>query len=170
MKMLNDGLKRVPGLLVLAVAVVALATAGTPAMAGEKKPMVMDPWVREAPPTMKMHAAYLVLMNPTDAEVSLVGATSPQYKMVELHLSKVEDGIATMVKQDQITIAPEGKLEMKPGGFHVMLMHPKQPVKAGDTINITLNLADGSTIAIDAPVKKAHGMHKGMDHGKHKMR
>lgn len=169
MKMLNDVLKRVSGLPVLAVAVTALVATGAPAMAGGKKPVVVEPWVREAPPAMKMHAAYLVLMNPTDAEVSLVGASSPQYEMAELHLSKVEGGIATMAKQDQITVAPKGELHMEPGSFHVMLMYPKQPVKAGDTVNITLTLADGSTIAVDAPVKKAHGMQKGMDRGKRKM-
>lgn len=149
------------------LAITLLLIVGTsPAQAADRKPLVMDPWVREAPPAMKMHAAYLVLMNPAVTPISVIGVTSPQYKKAELHQSKVEGGIATMTKQDQITIPAKSKLTMSPGDFHVMLMHPKKPIRAGDTVSITLNFADGSTIAFDAPVKKASGMHKSMGQDK----
>jgi copper(I)-binding protein len=129
----------------------------------------MDPWVRSAPPAMKMHAGYLVIMNPTGKAVDLVGVASSQYKMAELHLSKVEDGIATMVKQDQISVPANGELAFAPGGFHVMLMHPRKPIKTGDTIDITLKFSDGSSLAVKAPVQKTQGMPKKMHHGSHKM-
>ncbi len=144
-----------------------------PLAAGEKMPMVMDPWVREAPPAMKMHAAYMVLSNPGPTPLTLVAVESPEYKMAELHLSKVEGGIATMTKQDQITVPANGKLVMAPGGFHVMLMHPKAPMTAGATVKITFAFADGRSMSVDAPVRKAAGgQHDGMGsmgHGKHKM-
>lgn len=151
----------------------ASALPAGPLAAGEKMPMVMDPWVREAPPAMKMHAAYLVLTNPGPTPLSLVAVESPEYKMAELHLSKVQGGIATMTKQDQITIPANGKLVMAPGGFHVMLRHPKAPMKVGATVEITIKFADGRAMSVDAPVRKAAGgQHNGMgsmDHSKHKM-
>lgn len=146
----------------------ALALSGV-ALAGGDKVKVMDPWVRSAPPAMKMHAGYLVIMNPTGKAVDLVGVASPQYKMAELHLSKVEDGIATMVKQDQISVPANGELAFAPGSFHVMLMHPRKPIKTGDTIDITLKFSDGSSLAVKAPVQKTQGMPKKMHHGSHKM-
>lgn len=146
----------------------ALALSGA-AHAGGEKVKAMDPWVRSAPPAMKMHAAYLIVMNPTNKAVDLVGVASPQYTMAELHLSKVEGGIATMVKQDQISIPANGKLAFAPGSFHVMLMHPRNPIKTGDTVDITLTFSDGASLAVRAPVRKAHGTPKKMNHGDHKM-
>lgn len=151
----------------------AFALCAGPLAAAEKMPMVMDPWVREAPPAMKMHAAYLVLANPGPTPLTLVAVESPQYKMAELHLSEIRGGIATMTKQNQITIPAKGKLVMAPGGFHVMLMHPTAPMKAGAAVKITFQFADGRAVDVDAPVRKAAGgVGKGMDlmdHGKHKM-
>jgi copper(I)-binding protein len=151
----------------------ASALVAGPSAAGEGMLLAMDPWVREAPPAMKVHAAYMVLTNPGPTPLTLVAVESPQYKMAELHLSKVQDGIATMTRQGQITIPAGGKLVMAPGGFHVMLMHPKAPMKAGAAVKIMFKFADGRAMNIDAPVRKAADRaHKGigsMDHGKHKM-
>ena len=153
----------------LAVGLISAPALSGAALAGGDKVKVMDPWVRSAPPAMKMHAAYFVVMNPTGKAVDLVGVASPQYKMAELHLSKVEDGIATMVKQDQISVPANGELAFAPGSFHVMLMHPRKPIKTGDTIDITLKFSDGSSLAVKAPVQKTQGMPKKMHHGSHKM-
>lgn len=156
-------------MVMLAVGLISAFALSGVAVAGGEKAKVMDPWVRSAPPAMKMHAAYFVVMNPTDKAVDLVGVASPQYKMAELHLSKVEGGIATMVKQDQISVPANGKLTFAPGSFHVMLMHPRKPIKTGDIVDITLKFADGASLAVKAPVRKAHGAPKKMHHGGHKM-
>ncbi len=155
--------------VILAVVCLSMLTMSGTALAGGEKAKVMDPWVRSAPPAMKMHAAYFVVMNPSGKAVDLIGAASPQYKMAELHLSKVEGGVATMVKQDQISVPANGKIAFAPGSFHVMLMHPRKPIRTGDTVDITLKFADGSSLAMTAPVRKAHGTPKKMHHGGHKM-
>lgn len=156
-------------MVMLAVGLISAFVLSGVAVAGGEKAKVMDPWVRSAPPAMKMHAAYFVVMNPTGKAVDLVGVASPQYKMAELHLSKVEGGIATMVKQDQISVPANGKIAFAPGSFHVMLMHPRKPIKTGDTVDITLKFADGSSLAVKAPVRKTRGTPKKMNHGGHKM-
>ena len=48
-------------------------------------------------------------------------------------------------------------------------MHPRKPIKTGDTIDITLKFSDGSSLAVKAPVQKTQGMPKKMHHGSHKM-
>ena len=141
---------------------------GVPAVqAAAETPSVRDPWVREAPPVVKTHAGYLVISNPSDRPIHLVGVSSPQYQMAELHLSKVEGGVATMIKQGQITIPAKGELAMKPGGFHIMLMHPKAPLKAGDIVDVVLHFADGSSVAFTAPVRKHGASGKAPSHGHH---
>lgn len=153
----------------LAMACIVATAIGGTALAGSEKAKVIDPWVRSAPPAMKMHAAYFVVTNPTGKAANLVGADSPQYETAELHLSKVAGGIATMVKQDQISVPANGKVVFAPGGFHVMLMHPRKPIRTGDTVDITLKFADGSSLAVKAPVQKTHSAPKSMHRGGHKM-
>lgn len=148
------------GLVVLISAPVAGAQA-----AGDP-PKVVDPWVRAAPPVVQIHAGYLVIRNPSNHAINLVGVSSPQYKRAEIHLSKVVDGVATMTKQGQVTIPAKGEVAMRPGGFHIMLMHPKAPLKMGDVVDIVLRFSDGSTVAFTAPVKR-DGKSKQMPHHGH---
>lgn len=136
-------------------------------VAGEM-PMVSDAWVRSAPASVKMHAGYLTLHNNTKTEVGIVGVRSPQYAQAEIHHSSIVDGVATMTRQDQITLSPGAMLKMAPGGFHLMLMHPKAHIRIGDTIDIELQMANGEALSFNAVVRKMAGMsHDG--HSGHKM-
>ncbi|MEX2615457.1 MAG: copper chaperone PCu(A)C [Alphaproteobacteria bacterium] len=151
----------------LSMAVGLYAFASLSAFAGEM-PMVSDAWVPLAPNGAKMHAVYLTLHNSTAAEASVVGADSPQYMNVEIHHSRIVDGVATMTRQDQITLPSGGMLEMAPGGFHLMLMHPNAALKEGDAVDINLHMAKGGTLSFKAMVRKSSGMSHG-GHSGHKM-
>ena len=113
------------------------------------------------------HAGYLTVMNPGKNPIHLVGAASPQYGKVEIHLSKIVSGVATMARQEQLSIAPGGALAPKPGSFHVMLMKPKAVYEAGDTIKLTLHFLDGGSVTLDAPVRRSATLP--MPHKHHKM-
>lgn len=115
---------------------------------------VHEPWVREAPPTADMLAAYMHLKNDTDQEVVLIGASSSEFGKVEIHNSIVENGVAKMIPQAQLVIAPKQDVILSPGGLHLMLINPKQPLKSGDKVNLTLNFKDGATQAVQAEVKR----------------
>lgn len=130
---------------------------------------VVEPWVREAPPNMRIHAGYAELKNQSAAPIDLISAKSPDYKAVELHLSRLEHGVATMAKQEQITIPARGMMKMAPGGSHLMLMHPKRALKAGETVEITLGFADGRRLTFHAPVKTPGDLSGGQKPGSHRM-
>lgn len=115
---------------------------------------VHEPWVREAPPNAEMLAAYMHLENATDREMVLVGASSPEFAKVEIHNSVIENGIAKMIPQPELVIAAKKDVMLAPGGLHIMLINPKQPLKAGDKVNLTLNFKDGTTQAVQAEVKR----------------
>ncbi len=126
-----------------------------------------DPWVREAPPTAKVLAAYLQLHNHGDKTHTLVSVESPAFKHIELHRSEEKDGMATMVRVTKIMIPAHGKISFEPGSLHIMLIDPVAPLKAGNKVSLILYFAEGSSLAVSAEVRRggAAGMnHHGMDH------
>lgn len=126
------------------------------AFADSVKVFVNDPWVRLAPPNSKVFAAYFMLKNEDAKDYALVSASSPKFKTVELHLSKVENGVAMMEKLAQISLPAQKTVEFVPGGLHVMLIEPKEAINLGDKIPMTLTLGSGQTIETEAVVKKSN--------------
>ena len=128
---------------------------------------VADAWIRSAPPGMTVHAGYLTLNNPAASEISLTGASSASYEKVELHLSKVVDGIATMEKIAQVDIPAGKSVSFKPGGLHLMLIKPKGEMALGQKVPLELSFSDGSSLTVELEVKKGgmpdmkHHMHHG---------
>lgn len=97
---------------------------------------VSDPWVRATVPQQKATGAF---MNISAAQPSrLVEAKSAVASVVELHEMRTENNVMRMRAVAGIEL-PAGKpVELKPGGYHVMLMDLKQQVKEGETVMITL--------------------------------
>lgn len=125
--------------------------------------MVENPWVREAPPTAAALGAFMVLHNHTTKPLVLVGAECAAAGEVQLHRTVMEGGMARMVHQPSITIPANGKLEFKPGDYHLMLMKLKQMLKVGEAVEITLKFQDGSTLPASFEVRTGMGM--AMEHG-----
>lgn len=128
--------------------------AGTPAP-GASGVIVHEPWIREAPPNAMALAGYMVLENRSEGIVALVGASSAAFGDIMIHRTQVTGGMAEMIHQDRIELAPGAKLAFQPGGYHLMLMGPKQPLSAGDEAEITLRFSDGAKQPIRFVVRKA---------------
>lgn len=119
--------------------------------------MIQDPWVREAPPNAKMLAGYFSIMNHSQHERVLVGASSPQFKKVELHRTEMDGDMAKMVAQDRVQVPIGQTVKFEPGALHLMLMNPVKPLKAGDTVELTIKFSNGDTMKFNAVVKKGTG-------------
>lgn len=117
--------------------------------------ITMLPWVSAPPPGTKVHAAYLGLRNTTDTLASIIGIESPIYDKAEMHVSKVENGVATMQKLEQVDIPPGAMTAFEPGGLHIMLIGPKEKIAAGKVVPITLKFASGRETQVSAMVRKA---------------
>lgn len=133
----------------------------TLAQAGEHL-MVDNAWIREAPPGAAALAGYMTVMNHADQPRVLVGASSSAFGKVMLHRTVMEGGMAKMVHQEKITIPPMGSVTFTPNDYHLMLMKPKQALKAGDLVDITLEFENGETMVVTHEVRSGMG---GMDHG-----
>ena len=95
-------------------------------------------WVREAPPNATALAGYVTIKNNTAQTQILSSAKSEQFKMVEIHRTIVENGVAKMRRQKNLPIPASGSLKLEPGSYHLMLMKPKSAIKANDDVEITL--------------------------------
>jgi copper(I)-binding protein len=115
---------------------------------------VTDAYVREAAPNAPSTGAFMVIKNSGTADRRVVKAQSTAARVVELHTHLNEGGIMKMRPVTDIAVKAGGETILKPGGLHVMLIDLRQPLKQGDLVPITLNFDDGSSVRVDAPVKK----------------
>ena len=129
---------------------------------------VKDPWVRATVPAMKATGAFMQITSTQDAR--LVEVKSPVAGIVEIHEMAMEKDVMKMRALPDGLALPAGKaVELKSGGYHVMLMDLKQQMKEGDTVAMTL-VVEGrdkkrSTIEVKATVKPlAAAPAKKMDH------
>ena len=121
---------------------------------------VKDAWVRATVPAQDSTGAYMQLMSSRDAR--LVEARTPVAGIVELHEMKMEGDVMRMRPVAAIDM-PAGKgASLAPGGYHVMLMKLKHPMKAGDKVPLTL-VVEGAdrkrqTVQVEAVVRPIDAM------------
>ena len=127
---------------------------------------VADPWVRGTVAQQRATGAFMKLTAPAGAR--LVEARSPVAGVVEIHEMTMDSNVMRM-RQVPMLELPAGKaVELKPGGYHVMLMELKQPMKTGESVPITLVFEDKDrkrlTVDIQAPVRALNAPAGKMEH------
>ena len=133
----------------------SLVTALSLALPAAAQVAVADPWVRGTVAGQKATGAFMQLKSANDA--ALVGAASPVAKIVEIHQMKMDGGVMKMSAVDRLPL-PAGKpVDLKPGGYHVMLMDLTQQLKEGQNVPVTLTIEDKAgtktTVEVTAVVK-----------------
>lgn len=117
-----------------------------------------DGWVKAATAADKMTAVFVNLENLTDEDVQITSATTDMSDKAELHEMVEKDGQMVMQEtQDGLSISPSGTLELKPGGYHIMVMNLQEDVVAGEKHEVTLTLSNGDVIEFDAVAKDFAG-------------
>ena len=101
-----------------------------------------------------MQAGFGRTENNCAVPVTIVGARSPAYGSVELHETRVVEGVSRMRAVPELRIAPDGSAVLKPGGLHLMLMQPRKPLKAGSKVAIEFDLRDGGVLRGEFEVRK----------------
>jgi hypothetical protein len=128
---------------------------------------VQQAWIREAPPASRVLVAYMTIINTGDAPAEISGISSPDFTRAELHQTRVEEGVARMVPVDSITVPAGGRVQLEPGGMHLMLFDPGRPLKSGDLVSFEVKQSGGATLPFEARVTRdadGNGMH---DHHHH---
>lgn len=126
-------------------------------------------WVRATVPGQRGSGAFMKLTAPQG--LKLVGISSPVAGVAEVHEMKMDGDVMRMRAIPELDLPMGQKVELKPGGHHLMLMDLKQTLQKDTQIPLTLSLknAQGQTsqvqisvpVLLQAPASAASGMHSG---------
>lgn len=95
-------------------------------------------WIRQAPPSAPVLAAYGRLHHQAERPVVITAAAAAEFGRVELHSMSMDDGVMRMRKLDSLEVPVGGELVLEPGGLHLMLFEPARALTAGEQITLTL--------------------------------
>jgi len=99
---------------------------------------VKDPWARGTVAGQTASGAFLELQSSENA--TLIGVSSPVAGVVEVHEMSMDNGVMKMRAIPRLDL-PAGKtVALKPGGYHIMLMDLKKPLKKGESVPLTLKV------------------------------
>ena len=123
----------------------AVATA-EPATATACALHLQDAWARMPPGGMPMHGGFVRIGNPCDRTATITGASSRSYGSVEMHETRIENGVSRKRKVPSLVVPARGEIVLAPGGLHLMLMQPAADLAPGGTVEVTFELDDGSRV------------------------
>jgi hypothetical protein len=135
-------------LLRTAAACALFALAGTVAAQTVE---VKDPWARATAPGQKAGGVFMQLKSPGGA--ALVAAESPAANIVEIHEMAMEGNVMRMRAISKLDLPAGQTVELKPGGYHVMLIDLKAPLKKGDMVPVKLKVQGKDGKPADIEVK-----------------
>jgi len=142
-----------------------LAVAAFPAFALAASIEIEKPWARATPGGAITGAVYMTIENKAQVEDRLTGAASDAAGKLQIHEMKVVDGVMQMRElPGGLPIPANGEVALKPGGYHVMLIDLRKPLKSGETVALTLFFEKAGKVEVAAPVRDAGDEHSHMDH------
>ena len=119
------------------------ALSGAAVVASAQTVDVQGAWARATVQGQKATGAFMKIT--ANADTQLVSVSTPVAGVAEVHEMKMDNGVMTMRAVDGGLALPAGKaVELKPGGYHVMLMDLKLPLQKDTTIPVTLVFKDAA--------------------------
>lgn len=106
-----------------------------------------QPWARATAPRQSVGGVYVTLTSP--ANDVLLGASSPVARLGEVHEMRMDGTVMQMrTLADGLPLPAGQPVALTPGGYHIMLMDLKQPLKAGQTIPVQLRFRDAPPLDV----------------------
>lgn len=141
--------------------------------------VVSQAWSRATPGGAKVAGGYLSIENKGANADRLLGGSSSIAGKLEVHEMSMANGVMSMHPAEGGMAIPAGKtVTLAPGGYHLMIMDLKKPLKQGDSFTATLEFERAGKVEVpfavqgvgakgpDANPAPAQG---GMDHSKMRM-
>jgi copper(I)-binding protein len=117
---------------------------------------ISDAWARESAMSAGNGAAYFTIENTSDLVDKILSASvsSSVAATAQIHeMAMGEGSMMTMEEVSSVQIPAGGTVAFAPGGYHVMLIDLAQPLKAGETIDLTLGFMNAGSITVKAKVR-----------------
>jgi periplasmic copper chaperone A len=125
------------------------------AAAAQAQTTVKDAWVRGTVAQQKATGAFMQITSAQGGK--LVSVQTPAAGIAEIHEMKMSGDVMKMGAVPSLDLPAGRVVELKPGGYHLMMMDLKQALKAGDSVPFTLVIEgkDGQreTLQIKVPVR-----------------
>lgn len=99
-------------------------------------------------------AVYMVLENSGKTDDVMIKAVTSVSKMVELHETKMDDTVMKMVHVGRFELPAGQKVELKPGGKHIMLMGMQKGLAVGDTFTLTVTFEKAGDVELTVTVRE----------------
>ncbi|HMM91322.1 copper chaperone PCu(A)C [Bradyrhizobium sp.] len=116
--------------------------------------VVTQAWTRATPGGAKIAGGYLTIENKGTAPDRLVNGSGEIAGKVEIHEMAMNNGVMTMRPLDKgLVIEPGKTVKLAPGGYHIMLMDLKGPLKQGDKVPLTLEFEKAGKVALSLDVQ-----------------
>ncbi len=141
----------------LVIAAVLAAVAALPAQAEDVTAgtlKISAPWARATPKGASIGGGYLKITNTGTAPDRLIGGSTDVASRFEVHEMSMDNGVMKMRPvTGGLEIKPGQTVELKPGGYHVMLMGLKQQLEKGQHFKATLEFAKAGKVDVDFTVE-----------------
>ena len=121
------------------------------------------PWARATPGAVKNSAAFMSFDNKGAAD-KLISVTGSVAKEIQIHSMITEAGVMKMREIQSLDIPANGRAELKPGGFHVMLIGIPDGLKEGTKFPLKLKFEKAGEITVQVTAEKPGSN----DHSEHK--
>jgi copper(I)-binding protein len=123
-----------------------------PARAEEVKAgdlVITQAWSRATPGGAKVAGGYLTIENKGSAPDRLIGGSADVADKVQVHEMATNNGVMTMRPLDKgLVIEPGKTVKLAPGGYHLMLLDLKNPLKQGDKVLVTLEFEKAGKVKL----------------------
>ena len=121
-----------------------------------------QPWARATPKGAAVGGGYLTITNTGTTPDRLVGGTTGISKRFEIHEMKMDNGVMKMrMLPNGLDIKPGQTVTLKPGGYHIMFIGLKAPLKKGQHVDATLRFEKAGEVKVDFVVEGIGAMHGG---------
>jgi len=141
----------------LAALLLACAFGSSAASAHEyalKSLKIDHPFARATPPGAKTGGVFVTVENTGSQPDRLMSVSSPVAAIAELHEMSVDAGVMRMRGVATLEVKPGETLQLKPGGYHVMLSELRQPLKVGDRFPMTLKFQNAGVVEVSVWVEE----------------
>jgi len=115
---------------------------------------IQDVWTRATPGNAKTAAVYFTVVNRGGEADRIVSASSPAADRADMHTDIHDGDIMRMRRVVGVDVPAGGRAQFSPNGSHVMLTGLKAPLKAGDTVPLTLHFERAGDITVTVTVRK----------------
>ena len=117
--------------------------------------LIVHPWSRATPGQAPNGAVFMKIENQGQADDKLLSASSDVAAMVGIHEHVMEGDVAKMRPVDFVPLPAQSTTELKPGGYHVMLMGLKEPLVEYGSFHLTLTFEKAGSIEVEVQVEEA---------------